>query len=142
MFTVIKTVTMKNVLKATLLACILTTTGSIAFAQNETAVLVPKATAMIETPTAPAPAPAGKAVIITLHNAAEKSVAVFAGHKEDLKEPKITVVGGSSRNVLYLTENDAVCLMTVDKRPAACTIIKPGMSTVEVNVSANGISGK
>lgn len=131
---------MKNVLKATLLACILITTSSIAFAQNETAALVTKATAVIETPTAPTPA--GKPVMITLHNAAEKSVAVFAGHKEDLKEPKSIVVGGSSRNILYLTENDAVCLMTVDKRPAACTIIKPGMSTVEVNVSANGISGK
>lgn len=131
---------MKNALKVTLFACISTTTSSITFAQNETAALVNKATAVIETPSAPTPA--GKAVIITLHNAAEKSVAVFAGHKEDLKEPKITVVGGSSRNILYLTENDAVCLMTVDKRPAACTIIKPGMSTVEVNVSANGISGK
>ena len=75
-------------------------------------------------------------------NAAEKSVPVFAGPKEEIKDPKITVVGGLSLNKLYLKENDAVCLMTIDKRPIACTVIKPGMTFVEVNTSANSISSK
>lgn len=111
-------------------------------AQNEVAVNVPKATAIVENPTAPAANTAGKEVTIVLRNGAEKSVAVFAGPKDQLKEPKITVVGGLSKNNLYLKENDAVCLMTVDKRPVACTIIKPGVTTVEVNASANGITSK
>lgn len=114
-------------------------------AQNEVAVNVPKATAIVEnpsTPAAPAANTAGKEITIVLRNGAEKSVAVFAGPKDQLKEPKITVVGGLSKNNLYLKENDAVCLMTVDKRPVACTIIKPGVTTVEVNASANGITSK
>lgn len=115
---------------------------TVASAQNEVAVNVPKATAIVENPTAPAANTASKEITIVLRNGAEKSVAVFAGPKDQLKEPKITVVGGLSKNNLYLKENDAVCLMTVDKRPVACTIIKPGITTVEVNASANGITSK
>ncbi len=132
---------MKNVLKLSALALTFNLIGSTAFAQNETATIYPKATAMEEAPTAPA-ATGNKPVIITLRNAAEKSVAVYAGPKEGLKEPKVNVVGGLSKNILYLNENDAVCLLTVDKRPSACTIIKPGISTVEINLSANAISSK
>ncbi len=130
---------MKNVLKISLFVLVTIITGSVAFAQNETATIVPSPKPITETPVA---APANKPVIITLHNAAEKSVAVFAGAKEEIKDPKISVVGGLSRNTLYLMVNDAVCLMTVDKRPVACVIIKPGVTTVEVNVSANAISSK
>jgi len=130
---------MKDVIKdsLTILSLILIF-GSIS-AQNETATIIPKARAIIETPVA---APSGKPMIITLHNASEKSVAIFAGPKEEIKEPKINVVGGSSKNILYLKENDAVCLMTVDKRPSACTIIKAGVNIVEINVSANAITSK
>ncbi len=130
---------MKNPFKAMMIILVTAVTTVPVFAQNETATIVPKARAIIETPIAP---PANKPAVITLRNAAEKSVAIFAGPKEEIKEPKITVVGGLSRNTLYLRENDAVCLMTVDKRPMACTIIKPGVTSVEVNVSANGISSK
>ena len=139
MFTVLKTVTMKNVWKTSMFILLLNIVATATSAQNETATIIPKATAIIETPVA---APAGKPMIITLHNASEKSMAVFAGPKEELKEPKVKVVGGLSNNILYLKENDAVCLLTVDKRPAACTIIKAGVSTVEVNVSGNAISSK
>lgn len=130
---------MKNIIKVSLLVLVTMTTGSAAVAQNETATIVPSARTITETPVAP---PVNKPAIIMLRNAAEKSVAIFAGPKEEIKEPKIIVVGGLSKNTLYLKENDAVCLMTVDKRPVACTIIKPGVTTVEVNVSANAISSK
>lgn len=133
---------MKKVLKAMSCVMMLTLFATVASAQNEVAVNVHKATAIVETPTAPAANTASKEVTIVLRNGAEKSVAVFAGPKDQLKEPKITVVGGLSKNNLYLKENDAVCLMTVDKRPVACTIIKPGVTTVEVNASANGITSK
>jgi len=130
---------MKNVLKVSLFVLVTMVTGSAAIAQNETATIVPSTRIITETPIAP---PVNKPAIIMLRNAAEKSVAIFAGSKEEIKEPKIIVVGGLSKNTLYLKENDAVCLMTVDKRPVACTIIKPGVTTVEVNVSANAISSK
>lgn len=133
---------MKNAIKAMSCVLMLTFFVTAVSAQNEVAVNVPKATAIIENPTAPATNTAGKEMTIVLRNSAEKSVAVFAGPKDQLKEPKITVVGGLSKNNLYLKENDAVCLMTVDKRPVACTIIKPGITTVEVNTSANGITSK
>ncbi len=87
--------------------------------------------------------PAGKEVIITFKNMAEKSVAIFAGPKENIREPRIFTYGGLSKNnKLYMRENEVVCLMTADKRPVACTVVKPGVTVVEVNVSANGISSK
>ena len=129
---------MNNVQKVSLFVFMLSITYATGFAQNANTV-IPKATAILETPMA---APAGKPVIITLHNTSEKSMAIFAGPKDELKDPKIKPVGGLSTNILYLKENDAVCLMTVDKRPSACTIIKPGVTTVEINVSGNAISGK
>ncbi len=139
MFTVLKTVAMKNVLYFTMLTSMLNVMGVSVFAQNETIKLIPKVRAITETPIT---TPSGKPLIITLRNAAEKSVAIFAGPKEEIKDPKVNVVGGLSTNILYLKENDAVCLMTIDKRPVACTIIKPGVTSVEVNISANAISSK
>lgn len=131
---------MKKVYQVSTLAilfCLLTYSG---YSQNETAAVTPaKATAIAEAPAAPV---ANKPLIITLKNSAEKSVAIFAGPKEEIRDPRITVVGGSSKNTLYLKENDAVCLMTADKHPVACTIIKPGATMVEINVSANAISSK
>ena len=131
---------MKNVFQVaalTVLCCLFTYSG---YSQNETAAVVPaKVTAVVDAPVAQS---ANKPLIITLKNSAEKSVAIFAGPKEEIKDPRITVVGGSSKNTLYLKENDAVCLMTADKHPVACTIIKPGATMVEINVSANAISSK
>jgi hypothetical protein len=132
---------MKNVFKTFFCFCLISS-GFVANAQTTGNVVVPRpATAMLETPAQPANVNA-KEVTVTLRNNAEKSVAVFAGPKENLKEPKVLVAGGLSKNTLYLKELDAVCLMTVDKRPLACTIIKPGVTTVEVNTSANAISSK
>ena len=131
---------MKNVFQVaalTVLFCLFTYSG---YSQNETAAVAPaKATAVVDAPVAQS---ANKPLIITLKNSAEKPVAIFAGPKEEIRDPRITVVGGSSKNTLYLKENDAVCLMTADKHPVACTIIKPGATVVEINVSANAISSK
>ena len=83
-----------------------------------------------------------KEVTITLKNTSEKAVAVFAGHKEDIRDPKLKAVGGLSKNTLYVYTNDVVCLMSAEKKPLACTVVKPGVTAVEVNTSANGISSK
>ena len=132
---------MKNNIRTIAAAIILNLVAFNAWSQNEVAVLNNgNETVVTEKPVAPAVV--NKEVQIVLKNAAEKSVAVFAGPKEEIKDPKLKVVGGLSKNTLYLKENDAVCLMTVDKRPLACTMIKPGITSVEVNVSANGISSK
>lgn len=132
---------MKNNIRTIAAAIILNLVTFSAFSQNEVAVLN-SGSETVTTEKPAAPAAANKEVQILLKNSAEKSVAVFAGPKEEIKDPKLKVVGGLSKNTLFLKENDAVCLMTVDKRPLACTIIKPGITSVEVNVSANGISSK
>lgn len=99
---------------------------------------------VLKTENVPAPVPAlGKEVVITFRNTAEKPVAIFAGPKEGIREPKINTYGGLSNfNKLYLRENEVVCLMNVQKLPVACTVIKPGVTAVEVNTSANGIVAK
>ncbi len=116
----------------------------IVHSQNTEASLSPAYTrpnALAEKPDAPS-AVVGKEVIINIKNSAEKPVVVFAGSKESIRDPKVSVFGGLSYNKLYLHENDVVCLMTNDKKPMACTMIKPGITSVEVNPSANGISGR
>ncbi len=116
-------------------------------AQREEASLSPnyaKAIALAETPATPA-APAtqvGKEVTINLKNTAEKPVVIFAGPKENIREPKVNTYGGLSLNKLYLHENEVVCLMTQEMKPMACTMVKPGVTAVEINNSANGIAGK
>lgn len=111
--------------------------GQSAVASTET--VIPNATAIKETPIAP---PVGKEVTITVKNTCEKGVAVFAGPREQIREPKLSTYGGLSTNKVYIHENDVVCLMTDEKKPIACTVIKPGMTTVEVNTSATGVQGK
>jgi len=92
-----------------------------------------------ETPKAPA---ANAERTITLKNTSEKAAYIFAGHKEGIRDPKVRPVGGMSKNTLYMYDNDVVCLMTVEMRAIACTVIKETTTTVEINVSANGISSK
>ncbi|MFN8285855.1 MAG: hypothetical protein U0V74_03825 [Chitinophagales bacterium] len=108
-----------------------------AVASTET--VIPKAEAIKEAPVAP---PVGREVTIVVKNTCEKGVAVFAGPRENIKEPKLNAYGGLSTNKVYIHENDVVCLMTSDKKPVACTVIKPGMTTVEVNTSGTGVMGK
>jgi hypothetical protein len=97
----------------------------------------------LSTVSAPAVAAPGKEVTIAFRSFCERPVAIFAGPKEGIREPRIQTFGGlSNYQKLYLRENEVVCLMLPDKRPSACTIIKPGFTTVEVNASANAISSR
>jgi hypothetical protein len=79
---------------------------------------------------------------VTLKNTAATNIYVFAGHKEEIRTPRVETYGGYSKNTLYVQANDVVCLMTAEVKPMACTVIKPGTSMVEVNPSGNGISSK
>ncbi len=142
MFTQTKSAVMKHVNNLLIGSFLLV--ASISFAQtNEVASnsTYTKAAAVSETPVAPATV-AGKDIVITLKNSSERSIAVFAGPKENIREPKIFTYGGLSTNKLYLHENEVVCLMTSDKRPTSCTVLKPGITTVEVNTSGNSVAGK
>ena len=135
---------MKNEKMITLSVCFILLAGMNAAAQNAEVAsnaTYTKASAAPETPVAPATV-AGKDVVITLKNSSERSIAIFAGPKENIREPKIFTYGGLSSNKLYLHENEVVCLMTVDKRPSSCTILKPGITSVEVNTSGNSVTGK
>lgn len=144
MFTWTKSATMKNAILISVLI-LWSSFSSTAYAQNAEVASnsYNKAVALEEKPDAPAQATVGKDVVITLKNTSERPIAIFAGPKENIRDPKIFTYGGlSSNNKLYLHENEVICLMTVDKRPSSCTVIKPGITLVEVNTSANAISGK
>lgn len=79
---------------------------------------------------------------VTLKNSGGTNIYVFAGPKDGIRNPRVQTYGGFSKNTLYLQANDVVCLMTAEVKPMACTVVKPGTSTVEVNPSGNGISSK
>lgn len=117
--------------------CILTLLSLITYSQEQA---YNKATAL--PPVNDVPKNQGKEVTVTLKNTAEKPMAVFAGPKEEIRTPKITPVGGLSTNKLYIHENDVVCIMTPENTPKACAIIKPGVTSVEVNSSGTTISAK
>lgn len=142
MFTRTKSAVMKYINFLLLCGCLLV--ASVCFAQNTEVAsntTYTKATAAPEMPSAPATL-VGKDVVITLKNSSERPIAIFAGPKENIREPKIFTYGGLSSNKLYLHENEVVCLMTVDKRPTSCTVLKPGITSVEVNTSGNSVAGK
>ncbi len=88
----------------------------------------------------PVVAPA-RDITITLQNDHEGSVMVFAGHKEDLKSPRLTAMGGLTKNKLYLQTNDVVCIV-VNSKPTACAEVKPTTVTLKINSSATQISEK
>ena len=90
-----------------------------------------------------APAPAPKVEItVTLKNLAETNVAVFAGEKEGIRDPKLRVLGGRSTNVIYLKTGDVVCIMTEDKKALSCADIKAATTIVEVNSSGTVITSR
>jgi hypothetical protein len=89
------------------------------------------------------PAPV-KPITISVHNACERDVIIFAGGKVDLKNPKPRqkILGGLSTNTLYLKTSDLVCIMTDKGKNVSCADIKAGMTKVEINISGNVITGK
>ncbi|MDB5282024.1 MAG: hypothetical protein JWO06_1099 [Bacteroidota bacterium] len=98
------------------------------------------AVAITEKPTAPTTQ--GTEVAIVIKNSAEKPVIIFAGPKEEIRNPKVHTFGGLSKNTLYLQSNDIVCLMTNEPKIMACTNIKAGSTSIEINSSGNMISCK
>jgi len=91
-----------------------------------------------------AAAVSNKQISITIKNSSEKSVSIFAGSKTEIKNPKTKTksFGGLSKNTVYVKISDVVCLMNAQEKPTACTDIKATTTVVEINSSANGISGK
>lgn len=82
-----------------------------------------------------------KEVTVILHNESEGTVSVFAGHKEDLKTPKLTIVGGKSDNRLYLKTNDVVCIISKGKT-VACASIKATTTKLSISLSGQEILEK
>ncbi|MES2620795.1 MAG: hypothetical protein V4615_08080 [Bacteroidota bacterium] len=134
---------MKNMIKRIIPSLLLVSALYNASAQNAEAGITSDVPRIVTKAEAPAIAAAGKEMVIDFKNRAERPVAIFAGPKENIRNPKIETYGGLSNfQKFYLKENDVVCLMAPDKTPKACTVIKSGMTLVEVNSSANGISAK
>ena len=99
----------------------------------------PTARAINENPTAPA---TKQEMTITLKNSAEKPVIIFAGPKEDIRNPKVQTFGGLSKNTLYVQPNDVVCLMTHETKPMSCASVKEGVTILEINTSGTSIVTK
>jgi len=134
---------MKNLLKVTALMLLICFALSSVQAQELASLSTggyPEAKATTEKPAAPAAT--GTPVTIVIKNSSEKPMIVFAGAKEEIRNPKVQTYGGLSKNTVYLQSNDVVCLMTSDYKPTACTNIKPGATTIEINTSGNAISSK
>jgi hypothetical protein len=92
-----------------------------------------------ENPTAPV---ANTELTIMMKNGAERPVLYFAGPKEEVRKPRVQTIGGLGKTTLYVQTNDVVCLLNNDAKPTACTVLKPGTTSVEVNISATNISSK
>lgn len=87
-------------------------------------------------------APESQEKVVTVKNTCGNGIAIYAGPKEGIRDPKINTYGGMSTNKVYVMPNDVVCLMTADKKPIACTIVKQETTSVEINSSATLITGK
>ena len=88
------------------------------------------------------PAPS-KPVTITLKNMSERSIPIYAGSKEGLKNIKVKTIGGSSKNTLYLKTNDVVCILSSDgKKTVDCKDVILTTTVIEINSSGREISSK
>ena len=84
----------------------------------------------------------GKEVTVNIKNTAGVPVYIYSGPKEGLRDLKVRELGGASLNKLYLHENEIVCLVSHENKLGACTIIKPGVTNVEVNTTASNLTNK
>lgn len=80
--------------------------------------------------------------VVIVKNTSGNGIAIYAGPKEGIRDPKINTYGGMSTNKVYVMPNDVVCLMTAEKKPVACTIVKTETTSVEINSSGTTITGK
>ena len=134
---------MKNLLKVTasmLLICFALSSVNAQEVASLSTGGYPEAKATADKPAAPANT--GTPVMITIKNGSERPMVVFAGPKEEIRNPRVQTYGGLSKNSVSLLTTDVVCLMTNDYKPTACTNIKPGATTIEINTSGNAISSK
>lgn len=81
-------------------------------------------------------------VTIAIKNGSENKIYVFAGPKEEIRNPRISTYGGLSTNKVYVKEGDVICIMSEDNKPKSCAVVKPGMSAIEVNTSATTVTPK
>ncbi len=72
----------------------------------------------------------------------EKNVMIFAGPKENLRNPKMKEFGGLSVNTLYVKTGNAVCIMDAKKKPVSCVSIVKGTTRLEINSSGTVIEAK
>ena len=79
-----------------------------------------------------------KELTLALRNNCERHVTIFAGSKKEVFDGKGQSLGGLSNNTLYVMEGDVVCIMNDPKTIQACSIVKSGISKVEINKSGNG----
>lgn len=86
----------------------------------------------------PPPAIQGKEIKVELKNDCGKHISIFAGSKKEVYDGKSQTVGGMSNNTLYVHEGDVVCIMNDPKTIQACSILKPGVTKVEINPGGNG----
>lgn len=86
----------------------------------------------------------GNSVAIELKNLSEKSVSIFVGRRDELKnpEPKQKAYGGLSTNTIYASINEVVCIIGDQGKPTSCTNVKTGITEMEVNSAGNVITGK
>lgn len=86
----------------------------------------------------------GNSVAIELKNLCEKDVRIFAGRRDELKnpKPKEKVFGGLSTNTIYASVNEIVCIINTQGKPTACTNVKAGITEIEVNSPGTVITGK
>lgn len=81
-------------------------------------------------------------ITLPVKNTSGKTIGIYAGPKEGIRDPQVQSFGGLSTNKVYVKLNDVVCLMNPDKTPKACMMVKPGVSMAEVNEAANSIVAK
>ena len=86
----------------------------------------------------------GHAVAVELKNLSEKSVTIFAGRRDELKNPKAKqkVYGGLSTNTLYVSVNEVVCIISPQEKPGSCANVKTGTTKMEVNAAGTVITAK
>lgn len=139
---------MKPILKSALCTALITMALSTVNAQELASLSTSGyTTSKTEAEKPAAPATVKQDLVITLKNSSEKPIVIFAGPKEEIRNPKIQTYGGLSKNTLYLQPNNVVCLMSGgnesgETKMVACTLIKPETKQVEVNTSSTTISSK
>lgn len=81
-------------------------------------------------------------VTVKVISKCEKSVMIFAGPKETLRDPKMKEFGGLSTNTVYVKTGNVVCLMDARKKPISCVSITKTTTQLEINSSGTAIVAK